>query len=73
MAQATFAANAKIKLVVEANPKRKGTDAAKRFRLYSKVATVEQFLEKGGTRADLAWDTARGFVKVLAARKAKAN
>lgn len=73
MAQATFAANQKIKLLVAENPKRKGTQAAKTFRLYNKVSTVEEFLAKGGTRADLAWDTARGFIKVMAARAAKAN
>lgn len=73
MAQATFAANQKIKVLVAANPKRKGTQAAKTFKLYSKATTVEEFLAVGGTRADIAWDSARGFIKVMAARKAKAN
>lgn len=73
MAQATFAANQKIVVKADSNPKRKGTKAAKTFRLYAKAGTVAEFLELGGTRADIAWDAERGFIKVLPVRTRKAQ
>lgn len=55
---------AKIKLLVKENPKREGSSSYKRFALYSKSATVADFLKAGGTRADLAWDKSRKFISV---------
>ena len=52
---------------VAENPKRAGSAAFDRFALYRTGMKVSTFLEKGGTRADLSWDTARGFISVAKA------
>lgn len=54
----------KIKVLVGENPKRDGTQAHKMFALYEKCATVEDFIKKGGSRADLSWDSKHGFIKI---------
>lgn len=54
----------RIKLLVEENPKREGTESYTRFELYRKVSTVREFLENGGTSADIRWDAARNFIKL---------
>lgn len=59
-----FAPTATIKVVVDENPKRVGTDSYKRFALYTKHHTVESFLKAGGRGADLSWDTAHKFVTI---------
>lgn len=47
------------------NPKRAGSDSAKRFAAYKDGMTVGDYLKKsGGTPADLAWDSKHGFIKV---------
>ncbi len=51
-----------ISLLTKENPKR-GASAV-RFAIYKNGMTVEAFLAAGGTRADLRWDTAHGFIAV---------
>lgn len=48
--------NAIIKLLVSENPKRKGSEAAKRFRKYKDGMTVEQALKAG--------DAQKKFIKI---------
>lgn len=60
----SIALEAKITLLVKENPKREGTNGYKTFNKYKTGMTVEDFLKKGGTRADLAWDLAHDFIKV---------
>jgi hypothetical protein len=61
----TFAADSKIKVLVEANPKREGSESYKRFALYKNNMTVEEALTKGVTRPDLNWDVAHEFIAVI--------
>ena len=49
--------------VVQKNPKRGAS--GKRFDKYMAATTAKEFLELGGTRADLKYDIARGWVTVL--------
>lgn len=46
------------------NPKRAGSASAERFALYKDGMTVKKYVENGGSRADLAWDEHRNFIKV---------
>lgn len=61
-----YADASRIKLLVDKNPKREGTAAHGRFSLYVSGSTVGSFLESGGTRADLSWDVAHGFISIAA-------
>lgn len=51
-----------ITVLVEENPKR--GESAKRFDYYKKAKTVQEYLAKGGTRSDLAWDVAHKFILI---------
>lgn len=64
---------AKITVLSTANPKRAGSAAAARFGIYKNGMTVGQYLdgkvqfegeELKGTYTDLAYNVARGFIKV---------
>lgn len=52
----------KITLTGTGNPKRKGSKSFKRFALYVKCETVSEYIEAGGRKADLNWDSQRGFI-----------
>ena len=56
--------SAKITLLVERNPKRPGSAAEKKFAQYETGITQADFLERGGTTPDLAYDSAHGFISV---------
>lgn len=49
----------------ENNPKRKGSKAYTRFEKYMKATTVAKFLELGGLKADLRYDSEKGFVEIV--------
>lgn len=53
----------KIKYI-DSNPKRKGSKAHARFEAYMKSKTVEEFLKLGGLKADLRYDSDKGFVEI---------
>lgn len=63
----TYDADMVITKLVSENPKRAGTAAFDRFALYRTGMKVATFFEKGGTRADLVWDTAHEFISVAKA------
>jgi hypothetical protein len=46
------------------NPKRAGSASAQRFALYKTGMTVAEFMEKGGSRADVTHDMGKNFIKV---------
>lgn len=46
------------------NPKREGSDSAKRFALYKDGMTVRKALDAGITRGDLNWDAKQKFIKI---------
>lgn len=56
--------DAPVKLLVETNPKKEGSAARERFQYYFDSATVGDYLAKGGTYQDVAYDIGRGFIKV---------
>lgn len=54
----------KIKLLTKENPKREGSASYERFEHYRKAKTVQDFLDAGGTRADLKHDEAAGHIEI---------
>lgn len=54
-----------ITVLVDGNPKRPWGAAYRRFDLYWTGMTVGEFLEAGGTRADLWYDQDHGFIRVV--------
>jgi hypothetical protein len=63
---APLPAEAKITLLAKTSPKRKGSAGAKRFAKYKTGQTVAQALEAGLWRADIRWDSERGYISVAA-------
>ena len=69
---AAYALSARIAVQTDGNPKKPGTASYDRFALYYGAETVENYIAAvvagGGTRAkaraDLRWDSARGFVTI---------
>lgn len=58
----TIADTRVIRLVVEKNPKREGSESATRFALYKTGMTVADFLKAGGRAGDVAWDVKHKFI-----------
>ena len=54
----------KITILVKENPKRKGTNAYKKFELYKKHKNIASFLEAGGKRSSLRYDEKHGYIKL---------
>jgi hypothetical protein len=57
-------ADSVIKVLVEENPKRKGSEAHARFAKYKDGMTVDEFLKKGGRTIDLNYDVAHKFISL---------
>ena len=53
-----------LKLLVEENPKKEGSAARERFEHYFSSSTVGDYLSKGGSYQDIAYDVGRLFVQV---------
>lgn len=53
-----------ISVLAEANPKREGTKSYDRFKLYRDGMTVADFIKKGGSPADVAYDVAHKHIKL---------
>lgn len=62
--RSAFAQDAKITVKAKENPKRVGSAAHKRFGVYKTGMTVGEFLTKGGTGADLHYDTAHDYISI---------
>lgn len=56
--------DAKVTLLVDKNPKKANSKSAERFEHYTGSETVGDYLAKGGTYQDIAYDVGRGFVKI---------
>lgn len=54
----------KITLVEKNNPKREGSRAFEIYAKYKTCKTVGQFLDAGGTMADIRYDSQKGFIQV---------
>ncbi len=59
-----FPLDAKIAVLAEGNPKKKGSAAAKRFEGYTGAETVGDALKNGVKYADIAYDVGRSHIKV---------
>ena len=59
-----FDETAKITLLVKENPKRAGSEAHRRFKLYKTGMTVGDFIAKGGASADLRWDAKHKAISI---------
>lgn len=57
-------ANAKIKFTSNKNPKREGSKAHARYQKYMGCKTVQEYLERDGTKADLKYDWDKGFIEI---------
>lgn len=53
-----------IRVLVDSNPKKKGSKTYERFELYRDGMTVQEFRQAGGTADDVKWDAERGFIRV---------
>lgn len=56
-----------IKVLVESNPKRKGTLAYTRFELYRSGMTVAEYITAGGRTGDVNHDVTEGYIELQAA------
>ena len=56
----------RITIVSKANPKRNGSDSAKRFALYfsKKPRTVADAIKAGITRSDVKYDAGHGYIRL---------
>jgi hypothetical protein len=59
-----FPRNGVIKVTVSENPKKPFSKARAIFALYRDGMTVGEFLQKGGRRIDLDWDTRHEFISI---------
>jgi hypothetical protein len=55
----------KIEVLVKENPKREGSNAHERFKLYGKCKTVGAYKEAGGQMGDIHYDVAHEFIKLI--------
>ena len=55
-----------VRLLVDINPKRTGTDAWRRFALYRDGMTVNDYRELGGGNIDLRWDRQKEYIRLEA-------
>lgn len=63
-ARSRVSKDATIKLLAAENPKRKGSAAFDRFKLYRDGMTVGDFLKKGGKTIDLGYDVKAGHISL---------
>lgn len=56
-----------IKVLVENNPKRKGTLAYTRFELYRSGMTVAEYIAAGGRTGDVNHDATEGYIELQTA------
>ena len=61
------------KINMKANPKRVGSKAYLRYESYGGSKTVGEYIENGGTPADLKWDQKKEFLELLESYDSKAD
>jgi len=54
-----------LKWLATANPKRPSGKAHARFERYMQATTVGEYISSGGTKADLRYDVAKGYVALV--------
>jgi hypothetical protein len=58
----TRTSDPRVIVKVQPNPKRPGSEAHTRYQFYRVGQTVDEFLAAGGRRADIGWDSHKGFI-----------
>ena len=64
MAKFEFTAETRIEWTVKKNPKRFGSNAHARAQKYWNSETVQDYLDNGGTLADLKYDAQKNFLSL---------
>lgn len=59
-----YPGRSKITVLVDKNPKKEGSKAHERFKLYGKNTTVAEFIKAGGTYQDIAYNIGREFIGI---------
>ncbi len=59
-----YPGRSKITVLVDKNPKKEGSKAHERFKLYGKNTTVAEFIKVGGTYQDIAYNIGREFIGI---------
>jgi hypothetical protein len=59
-----FTPDSKITLLVKENPKKEGTNAFEKWKMYKNGMTVKEYYEKGGKTSTLKWDSERELIKI---------
>jgi len=62
--QQLYPEDMKLTVLVDENPKKQGSKSRERFEHYFTSKTVGDFLAKGGTYADIAYDLGRSRIKL---------
>lgn len=62
--RARFTEDQVITLLVDENPKRKGTMAWEKWEIYEDGMTVGEYLEAGGKRSTLNYDVEKGYIEI---------
>lgn len=62
--RARFTEDQVITLLVNENPKRKGTMAWEKWEIYEDGMTVGEYLEAGGKRSTLLYDVEKGYIEI---------
>ena len=62
--RSSFSDNQTIKILVDKNPKREGSNAYDIFELLKKSKTVGDFYKKGGASTNLRWNIDHGYISV---------
>ena len=55
----------KVTFNVKTNPKREGSKAHARFGKYMSAKTVGEYIELGGTKGDLKYDSEKDFITIV--------
>lgn len=61
---ARFPKSSTITVLVEENPKNKGTQAAARFELYQNGMTIAEYIAAGGRSGDIKNDVTAGYISL---------
>lgn len=64
MSKLEFTSESQLTWVVKKNPKRFGSNAHSRAQRYWNSGTVQEYLDNGGTIADLKYDVQKRFVEL---------
>lgn len=59
-----YSPESKITFNTKTNPKREGSKSHSRFQKYMGSKTVQEYLDNGGTKGDLKYDSEKDFITI---------